>query len=85
MDIFSETAPIYISKRCACKSLAELVKLCRGKITPNKDEARYVIDESNDGRKESVALTQNWILDCITNGRTILNFRPYLFNHTNDL
>lgn len=79
MDIFSDAGSIFVSRRCACKSLSDLIRLCHGKITAEKNEAKYIIDECNDDKEKSISLTMNWILDSIAKGKRILDYRPYLF------
>lgn len=72
MDIFRNFDTFYISPNCECKSLKQLVKLCYGKVVPNKSNARYVISENHRSdldSKDSIQLHPNWILDSISAGK----------------
>lgn len=78
MDIFSGVGVIFVSSKSKCKHLAELIRMCHGKVTQNQSEALYIIDVA---QKECGAsgkcVSYNWILDSIMNGKIILNLRSY--------
>lgn len=81
MDIFRNFDAFYVSPKCMCKQLKELITLCHGKITQYEQQARYIICECYqmhiDSQIKFIQLHSNWILDCISTG-TILKFTKYI-------
>lgn len=78
MDIFCDVGPIFVSSDCKCDALAELIKLCRGKVTKNRSAAEIIIADRQ--RNHLIShfnmISSNWILDSISNGK-LLKQQPY--------
>lgn len=86
MDIFAGIGPIFISPNCRCNALAELIKLCRGKITRNSEGARIVVADRppNDLPVSSKLISSNWILDSISNGKLLKQHRYRLLTSSTE-
>lgn len=72
MDLFRNYDTIYVSSKCTCKQLKELITLCHGRVIQNERLARYIICESYQTHIDSqkcVQLHPNWILDSISAGK----------------
>lgn len=80
MDLFRNFDAIYVSPKCACKQLKELVTLCHGKTAHHERQARYIICESIQSHIDSqkcLQLHPNWILDSISAGK-IQKYSKYI-------
>lgn len=73
MDIFSEIGPIFVSLDCKCGALAELIKLCRGKITKHRSMAKVIIADRapHNSTLHGNVVSSAWILDSIFNGKLL--------------
>lgn len=77
MDIFAELEPFYVSSKCKCKALPELITLCGGKLTNNRRRAGYIIGECGKNSFEGKCVLPNWILDSISEAR-LRNYQQYI-------
>lgn len=66
IDLFGHIDPIYISTKCKCPALKELYTMCGGRVTNDRQLAKYIV---TDKYKENVlqrCVHSDWILDSIT-------------------
>lgn len=77
MDIFADIGTIYVSSKCKCNALTELIRLCHGKLTNKRNQAKYIIDEWPHIEFIDKCLSPNWILDSITIGK-LKKIQPYI-------
>ncbi|XP_053674273.1 mediator of DNA damage checkpoint protein 1-like [Anopheles nili] len=86
-ELFGDYGPFWVSPGCTVPELQlrELVLLCRGKITRNRTQARFIVVEPNDpalddvdgAPNEQLYVTPLWILDSITINRVKKLSRKY--------
>lgn len=71
MDIFCDVGPIFVSPDCKCDALAELIKLCRGKVTRNRSAAKIIIADRRRNHLTDTdnMISSNWVLDSISDGK----------------
>lgn len=76
MSIFADVAAMCIVEAsCACPNLRELVTLCGGRVTDDRNAAKYVISDEAvpvrlaGHRTDAVGVRSVWILDSISIGK----------------
>lgn len=86
MDIFSEVGPIFVSMDCKCEALPELIKLCCGKITKSRTNAKIIIADLIQGNSTlyNNMISSNWIFDSISNGK-LQKLRQYRLSNAEKL
>ncbi|KAK4877349.1 hypothetical protein RN001_009855 [Aquatica leii] len=81
MDIFNDCGSIYITRhsRPTRSDLTELIKLCKGSVVKNKDDAKIIVGDwvGQDGVK---CVTEKWVLDSITSNR-MKSLKKYLIRN----
>lgn len=56
---------MYVSRKCKCPALKELILLCGGQVTEKKHKAHYIITEHFKENVDKECISPNWILDSI--------------------
>lgn len=79
-ELFAECPPMYVSENCAppSDSLTSLIGLCGGKVSTSVRNAGICIG-SMARKTQVVNVTEQWILDCITQ-HTVLPFASFALN-----
>lgn len=79
-ELFAECPPMYVSENCAPPrdSLMSLIGLCGGKVSTSLRNAGICIG-SMTRKTQVVNVTEQWILDCITQ-HAVLPFASFALN-----
>lgn len=79
-ELFAECPPIFLSENCSppSDSLINLINLCGGKVSTSVRKAGICIG-SMTRRTQAVNITEQWLLDCITE-HTVLPYANYALN-----
>ncbi|XP_020614776.1 microcephalin-like [Orbicella faveolata] len=79
-ELFVECPPIFVSENCSppSDSLMSLINLCGGKVSTSVRKAGICIG-SMTRRTQAVNITEQWLLDCITQ-HDVLPYTNYALN-----